>query len=67
MLGLNDKIVKMYHVRNGIIAYKLSGGGVQIENEYGNSQLYIDYSTKDAIAKYRQEFPAYKTKKQFKQ
>jgi hypothetical protein len=60
-------IVKMYHVRNGIIAYKLLGGGVQIENEYGNYQLYIGYSIKDAIAKYRQEFPAYKTKKQFKQ
>lgn len=65
MLGLNDRIVKTYHVRNGVIAYKLVGGRIRIKNEYGSSQLYIDYSIKDAIAKYRQEFPAYKTKKQF--
>lgn len=60
MLGLNDIIFKEKKVRNGIYAY-VTQGGINIEE-----QSYIGYSLTEAITRYRQQFPAYKTKKQFR-
>ena len=41
-------------VRNGITAYQYSNGVINIDG-----QKYVCYSMTDAIAKFRQDFPAY--------
>lgn len=49
-MGLNDKIISTKKVRNGVYAYMLLHGGVEIAKE-----LYIGYSLTEAIRLWRQK------------
>ena len=49
-MGLNDRIINSKKVRNGVYAYRLLHGGIEIGKE-----LYIGYSLTDAIRLWRQK------------
>ena len=50
IMGLNDRIINSKKVRNGVYAYRLLHGGIEIGKE-----LYIGYSLTDAIRLWRQK------------
>ena len=51
-MGLNDKILSTKKVRDGVYAYKLLHGGIEIGKE-----LYLGYSMTESIKLWRQKNP----------